>query len=60
MDCRLLEIIACQVCNGELQFNKVNKELVYNLDGIAYPLRAGVPVLLEEAARKLYVNENNG
>ncbi len=51
MDHRLLEIIACPVCNGRLYFNKESLELICKADGLAYPLRDGIPVLLEHEAR---------
>ncbi len=37
MDHRLLEIVACPVCNGKLYFNKENQELVCKVDGLALP-----------------------
>jgi uncharacterized protein YbaR (Trm112 family) len=57
MDHRLLEIVACPVCNGKLYFNKESEELVCKLDGLAYPVRDGIPVLLEEEARTLSEDE---
>ena len=57
MDHRLLEIIACPVCNGKLYFNKENQELVCKADRLGYPLRDGIPVLLENEARQLPVDE---
>ncbi|EFE94279.1 hypothetical protein HMPREF0758_4374 [Serratia odorifera DSM 4582] len=59
MDHRLLEIVACPVCNGKLYFNKENQELVCKLDGLAYPLRDGIPVLLENEARTLPLDEKH-
>ncbi len=53
MDHRLLEIVACPVCNGRLYFNKEKLELICKVDGLAYPVRDGIPVLLENEARKL-------
>jgi uncharacterized protein len=59
MDHRLLEIVACPVCNGRLYFNKENLELVCKADNLAYPVRDGIPVLLENEARPLSIDENN-
>ena len=53
MDHRLLEIIACPVCNGKLWFNQEKQELICKLDNLAFPLRDGIPVLLETEARVL-------
>ena len=57
MDHRLLEISACPVCHGKLYLDKKNRELVCKSDGLAYPVRTGIPVLLANEARKLSVDE---
>ncbi|AWK14803.1 Trm112 family protein [Candidatus Fukatsuia symbiotica] len=57
MDHRLLEIIACPVCNGKLYFNKEHLELVCKADNRAYPVRDNIPVLLESAAYPPTVDE---
>ncbi|AFJ47589.1 Trm112 family protein [Shimwellia blattae] len=59
MDHRLLEIIACPVCNGKLYFNQEKQELICKPDGLAYPIRDGIPVLLEHEARPLTAEEIN-
>jgi uncharacterized protein YbaR (Trm112 family) len=53
MDTRLLEILACPVCKGTLQFHGAAQVLVCRMDRLAYPVRDGVPVMLEEEARQL-------
>jgi uncharacterized protein len=53
MDTRLLEILACPVCKGPLQFRRDVQTLVCRMDRLAYPIRDGVPVMLEEEARQL-------
>jgi len=53
MDTRLLEILACPVCKGPLQFRRDAQSLVCRMDRLAYPVRDGVPVMLEEEARQL-------
>ncbi|VAX76834.1 UPF0434 protein YcaR [Serratia symbiotica] len=59
MDHRLLEIVACPVCNGNLSFNKADQELICMVDGLAYPFRDGIPVLLEDAPRGFYLDEKD-
>lgn len=59
MDHRLLEIVACPVCSGKLYLNKENQELVCKADRLAYPLRDGIPVLLENEARSLLADEKH-
>ncbi|WP_428773671.1 Trm112 family protein [Vibrio sp.] len=57
MDHRLLEIVACPVCKGKLVFDKDNQELICKLDRLAYPIRDGIPVLLEQEARTMSMDE---
>lgn len=58
MDHRLLEIIACPVCNGKLYYSQDKQELICKTDNLAYPLRDGIPVLLESEARALSAEES--
>ncbi|MGB2078359.1 MAG: Trm112 family protein [Vibrio sp.] len=57
MDHRLLEIVACPVCKGKLTLDKENQELICKLDRLAYPIKAGIPVMLEVEARKMSMDE---
>ncbi|AGN87963.1 MULTISPECIES: protein YcaR [Enterobacteriaceae] len=58
MDHRLLEIIACPVCNGKLNYTQDKQELICKIDSLAYPVRDGIPVLLETEARSLTAEES--
>ena len=49
---KLLDILVCPVCKGSLRYNKKKSELECELDKLAFPLRDGVPILLEMEARK--------
>jgi len=53
---KLLNILVCPLCKGKLQYNKKNSELACGHDKLAFPVRKGVPVLLEMDARKLTHN----
>ncbi len=53
MDSRLLEILVCPLCKGPLQHDKTAQELVCKADRLAYPIRDGIPVMLESQARTL-------
>ena len=53
MDPKLLEILVCPICKGPLVHRRHEKELVCKADRLAYPIRDGIPVMLEEDARKL-------
>jgi uncharacterized protein YbaR (Trm112 family) len=51
VDPRLLEILVCPLCKGRLVLRR--EELVCKADRLAYPVKDGIPVMLEEEARKL-------
>jgi uncharacterized protein YbaR (Trm112 family) len=53
MDPKLLQILVCPVTKGPLIFNKTTNELISKSAGLAYPIKDGIPVMLEEEARKL-------
>jgi uncharacterized protein YbaR (Trm112 family) len=53
MDPRLLDILVCPLCKGLLEFRKSEQELVCHADGLAFPIRDGIPVMLESEARRL-------
>ncbi len=53
MDTKRLDILACPLCKGPLQFFKAQQVLVCRADRLAYPVRDDVPVMLEEEARSL-------
>ncbi len=57
MDAKLLDILVCPLCKGPLVYRKAEKELVCKADQLAYPIRDGIPVMLEEEARELEVDE---
>ncbi len=53
IDPRLLEILVCPLCKGQLVYRKEANELVCRADRLGYPVKDGIPVMLEEEARKL-------
>ena len=53
MDTRLLELLVCPVTKGALTFDRDRQELVSRSARLAYPVRDGIPVLLEVEARTL-------
>jgi len=53
MDTRLLELLVCPVTKGPLEYNREKQELVSRSARLAYPVRDGIPVLLENEARTL-------
>ena len=57
LDKKLLEILACPICKGELRYDKSAKELVCEADKLAFPVRDGVPVMLTAEARAMSSDE---
>ena len=53
MDTKLLQILVCPVTKGPLIYDKKANELISNSARLAYPIRDGIPVMLEDEARKL-------
>ena len=53
MDTKLLELLVCPVTKGPLEFKRDTQELVSRSARLGYPIRDGIPVLLENEARPL-------
>ncbi len=53
MDANLLDILVCPLCKGPLLYKKAQDELVCKPCRLGYPVRDGIPVMLEDDARKL-------
>ncbi|MDQ8031458.1 hypothetical protein CEG14_17780 [Bordetella genomosp. 1] len=53
MESRLLDILVCPLCKGRLEFQRQSAELVCHADRLAFPVRDGIPVMLENEARSL-------
>lgn len=57
IDPKLLELLVCPVTKASLTYRKENEELWCRASGLAYPIRDGIPVMLEEEARELSAEE---
>ena len=53
IDQKLLEILACPLTNGPLEFDRDKQELISRQAKLAYPIRDGIPIMLVEEAREL-------
>jgi uncharacterized protein YbaR (Trm112 family) len=53
IDPKLLEILVCPVTKTALVYDKAAQELVSKPAGLAYPIRDGIPIMLQEEAREL-------
>ena len=58
MDPKLLELLVCPVTKGPLVYDRDKQELVSKSARLAYPIRDGIPVMLEEEARRLTPEEH--
>lgn len=57
MDAKLLDILVCPITKGPLKYDREKQELISRSARLAYPIRDGIPVMLEEEARKLTEDE---
>lgn len=48
-----LDVLACPICKGKLQYNKEQQELICRFDKLVYPISQGIPMMMVESARKL-------
>ena len=53
MDKKLIALIVCPITKGPLEYDREHHELLSRSARLAYPIREGIPVLLEEQARAL-------
>jgi uncharacterized protein YbaR (Trm112 family) len=57
MDKKLLDILVCPICKGKLVYRAQAAELVCKVDRLGFPIRDGIPVMLEQEARQLPADE---
>ena len=57
MDTKLLELLVCPVTKGPLTLDREKSELISRSARLAYPIRDGIPILLENEARTLSDDE---
>ncbi len=57
MDTNLLEILACPLCKSPLHYHKEQQELICRADRLAFPIRDAIPVMLEDEARRISLEE---
>ena len=57
MDNKLLDILVCPVTKAPLKYDKQRQELICKASRLAYPIRDGIPVMLESEARHLAEDE---
>ncbi|MBK6660413.1 MAG: Trm112 family protein [Proteobacteria bacterium] len=57
MDKKLLDLLVCPVTKGPLIYDRERDELISKSARLAYPIRDGIPVMLEDEARELSEEE---
>lgn len=57
MDKKLLEILVCPLCKGKLMLKE--KELICKFDRLAFPIKDNIPVMLEQEARLITLEEKD-
>jgi uncharacterized protein YbaR (Trm112 family) len=60
IDKKLLSILVCPVSKAPLEYDAEKQELICKASGLAYPIRDGIPVMLENEARQLTADEKLG
>ncbi len=53
MDSRLLDLLVCPLCKGPLIYKKDDQELICKPDRLAFAIKDGIPVMLEDEARRI-------
>ncbi len=53
----LKSLLVCPLCKGELAFQEASDEIWCRADGLAFPIRDGIPVMLADEARTLTADE---
>ncbi len=51
LDKRLFDLLVCPVCKNKIIYKKDRQELVCRIDKLAFPIRDGIPIMLEQEAR---------
>ena len=57
VDKKLLAILVCPICKGELTYERVNDELVCHAEKLAFPIQDDIPIMLESEARPFETDE---
>ena len=53
LNVKMLNMLVCPLCKGPLVYESNDKELICNIDRLAFPFQGDVPVMLKDEARSL-------
>ncbi|MDC0602658.1 Trm112 family protein [Aliiglaciecola sp.] len=56
-DKKLLDILACPICKGKVQYQQSTSEIICRFDRLAFPIKDNIPVMLENEARELTLED---
>lgn len=56
---KILPLLACPICKGKLEHRSKSNELICHHHRLAFPIRNGIPILLESDARKMNETEKD-
>ena len=54
---KLLAILVCPICKGNLTYERENEELVCHAQKLAFPIQDDIPIMLESEARRIELDE---
>ena len=57
IDAKLLDILVCPICKGKLIYRKEISDLVCKLDRLSFPIKDGIPMMIESEAREISSEE---
>ena len=57
IDPKLLEILVCPITKTDVVYKREVEELWSKASGLAFPVRDGIPIMLEDQARSLTPEE---
>jgi uncharacterized protein YbaR (Trm112 family) len=58
-DPKMLELLVCPLTKATLHYDREKQELISRPAGLAYPIRAGIPIMLPGEARELSDEERD-
>lgn len=60
LDDKLLEVLACPKCKGDLEYDRKNEKLICNKCLLAYRIEDDIPIMLIEEAEKVSGSTSSG
>lgn len=58
MELHLLEVLVCPLCKSKLVRQTEKNQLICKIDKIAFPIRDGIPIMLESEATPINLEDS--